>query len=56
MDKFTKGDDWLEGDADYHTYAINHGEHGAKIQVFGDEALRDRILLFLQSDVELTRD
>lgn len=61
--EFRKGFDEIEPGSDYKTYSIDVsyfdgveypsgrtkvGWHGDKIKVFGDEALRDRILKELQ--------
>jgi hypothetical protein len=45
--KYEKGDDWQKYEDTFCTYGITCGDHINKIEVFGDELLRDRILDFL---------
>lgn len=56
MDTFIKGDDFLEEGNDSKTFGIHNKtpgeEWGNQIEVYGDEALRDRILRLLQKDDE----
>jgi hypothetical protein len=44
--KYEKGDEYKD-DGDCYTYGITCGEHVNKIEVYGDELLRDKILDFL---------
>ena len=48
----TKGDDFLEEEADHKTYGIHVGEWGNKIVVYGDEDLRNKILKLLNKEKE----
>jgi hypothetical protein len=43
-----RGDDFLEENADYITYGITIGNHTNKIQVYGNEKLRDLIITLLR--------
>lgn len=54
--QFGIGEDLLEEGADHETFGIHEitpgREHGNKIAVYGDKALRDAILSFLASPID----
>ena len=46
--EYTRGDDYKDGD--YATYGITYGDHTNKIEVHGDETLRDAIIELLNHE------
>ena len=44
MDIFTKGCDYTEENATFKTYGINVDRWENKIEVYGDEELRDQLI------------
>ena len=54
--KYTKGDDFQESTCDLKTFGINENNsdetHANKIEIYGDEKLRNRILDLLNSAPE----
>lgn len=50
---YKKGDDYKDGD--YVTYGITYDSHDNKIEVHGDETLRDKILELLNQNKPIIR-
>ena len=47
--KYKSGDEYKDDDATYKTYGITEDDHINKIEIHGDEKLRNKILDFLNS-------
>ena len=48
--KYSKGDDYLEDGTDHKAFGISREGWGNQIEVYGDAALRDRIIELLNKE------
>jgi len=48
--EFKPGNDYLAENASMHTYGISIDTHNNMIEVYGDEALRDKIIELLNAN------